>query len=84
MGGVQQNKTADKCIILKMGKKKDMPKHKCYDCKYAYLMRSNVHDPIIAMCEKTKEREVASTILHCPYFDKNAHPIVVHPMIPCR
>lgn len=54
----------------------------CRKCIYAYLMQSNVHNPIVCECTKNKERYVAST----PHseecgFKENKEEIIIHEMI---
>jgi len=65
------------------GKKEDNePKHgRCYDCKIAYLMQSQSYNPIIALCEKTQERWVASMDPNCGVFEKRVGEPEIHPMI---
>ena len=62
--------------------KEEEPKHgKCYDCKNAYLMQSYPYNPIIALCEITKERWVASMDPNCGLFGKRVGEAEIHPMI---
>jgi len=54
---------------------------KCYDCANAYLMRSQPYNPIVALCEKTNERWVASMDPRCGLFIVRVGEAEIHPMI---
>lgn len=43
---------------------------RCFDCKKAVLLQWD-NNPIIAVCNKLKTREVAMTIRSCPHYAKN-------------
>lgn len=63
-------------------KKKEEKKFgKCYDCNSAYLMQSHKHNPIIALCQITKERWVASMDPRCGRFSQRVGEAEIHPMI---
>ena len=62
-------------------KKKDEKCGKCYDCKNAYLMQSHKYNPIISLCQITKERWVASMDPRCGKFSKRIGEAEIHPMI---
>lgn len=64
--------------------KKNIEPHTCFECRFAYLMRSIPVNPIVSECTITKEREVASTLLKCEYFKPRVGEAVTHPMIHCR
>lgn len=68
-----------------MGKKsttKEKPqKGKCIDCKNAYLMRSEPCNPIVARCDLTNERWVASMEPDCGRFERRKDGMTIHPMI---
>lgn len=59
------------------------PKDKCCrECQFAYLMRSEKWNPIVAECTKTKERFVASTCqTNCKTFKKREGEMVINEMI---
>lgn len=40
----------------------------CKDCIFAYLMRSLECNPVVSECQKTGERQVASTTHCCDFF----------------
>ena len=61
------------------------PKYgKCYDCRHAYLMQSQKYNPVVALCQRTKERWVASMDPRCGNFEKRTEEAVINPMIHLR
>lgn len=63
-------------------KKEDKPKNGiCRDCAKAYLMQSAIHNPVVAKCESTGERWVASMNPQCGIFSQRKGEEVIHPMI---
>lgn len=67
-----------------MARKNAIDPHKCFDCKFSYLMQSIPVNPIVSECTITKTREVASTLLKCEHFKPRVGEAVIHPMIHCR
>lgn len=63
-----------------MKKKPIAQVYTCFQCQFAYLMRSAPRNPIVSECTITKEREVASTLLKCEYFKPRAGDAVINPM----
>lgn len=53
----------------------------CYECANAYLMKSQVYNPVVALCEITKERWVASMNPLCGKFSQRIGEAEIHPMI---
>lgn len=51
------------------------------ECACAYNMRSDIHDPVVAECKVTKEREVASVKRVCRHFKPLIGEVDIHPMI---
>lgn len=60
--------------------KKNVEPHTCFECRFAYLMRSVAVNPIVSECTITKEREVASTLLKCERFKPRVGDAVINPM----
>lgn len=60
--------------------KKNIEPHSCFECRFAYLMRSVPVNPIVSECTITKEREVASTLLKCEHFKPRVENVVINPM----
>ncbi|KGF24895.1 hypothetical protein [Prevotella histicola] len=60
--------------------KKNIEPHSCFECRFAYLMRSVPVNPIVSECTITKEREVASTLLKCEHFKPRVGEAVINPM----
>ena len=60
--------------------KENPQKGRCIDCKNAYLMRSEPHNPIVARCELTQERWVASMEPGCGCFCRRVGEIVINEM----
>ena len=59
-----------------MGRRKETHYHKCYNCLRAHLVQY-YHDPIIAECEVTHDKQVASTLLDCDYFkERRGEPVI--------
>ena len=56
-------------------------KGRCMDCANAYLMRSEPRNPVVAKCELTNERWVASMEPDCGRFEYRKAEAVIHPMI---
>ena len=52
-----------------MGRKKEHIFQPCKDCANAHLVEYT-GDPLIAECKVNGEKNVASTLLDCPYFMK--------------
>jgi hypothetical protein len=67
-----------------MGKERKVEPHTCFECRNAVLMRSAPHNPIVAECAITHEREVASTLIKCQHFKQRAGEAEINPMIPCK
>ncbi len=65
-------------------KKKIKRKRTCIGCANAYLMRSQPHNPIVAECSVTHQREMADTTRECEGFKPKFGEIKIHPMIPCE
>ncbi len=65
-------------------KKKPIQLHRCFDCSNAYLMRSSPHNPIVAECAITHNREVASMLIVCLYFKQRVGDAKINPMIPYK
>lgn len=63
-----------------MGKSRKLEAHRCFDCKFGYLMRSIPVNPIVSECSITKVREVASTLLKCEHFKPRVGDAVINPM----
>ena len=62
--------------------KQEAPKYgKCYDCVNAYLMQSAKYNPIVALCQKTGQRWVASMDPRCGTFGQRIGEVEIHPMI---
>lgn len=62
--------------------RREEPKYgKCYDCKHAYLMQSQKYNPVVALCQRTKERWVASMDPRCGKFERRMGEAVINPMI---
>lgn len=49
-----------------MAKKKEIPLTRCFDCGHAHLCQWG-DDPLIAICKRTEERQVASTVFPCVF-----------------
>lgn len=60
--------------------KKNIEPHTCFECRFAYLMRSIPVNPIVSECTVTKVREVASTLLKCEHFKPRVGDAVINPM----
>lgn len=60
--------------------KKNIEPHSCFECRFAYLMRSVPVNPIVSECTVTKVREVASTLLKCEHFKPRVENVVINPM----
>lgn len=82
MGGVQQWKAVNECIIS-MSKKATIQPHTCFECALAHLMRSAPHNPVVAECTITHERNVASTLIPCRHFKQRVGEAEINPMKPC-
>jgi DNA modification methylase len=80
VGGVQQWKAINKRIIS-MSKKATIQAHTCYQCCHAYLMRSAPHNPVVAECAITHQREVASTMIRCRHFKQRVGEAEINQMI---
>lgn len=52
-----------------MGKKIKYEPHPHFECKHGHLVKYT-GDPVIAECQVTGERHVASTAVACPFFKK--------------
>lgn len=65
---------------MKKRPQKPLP-HSCIECGNAYCMRSDRHDPVVAECKVTKEREVASVKRVCRHFKPLIGEVEIHPMI---
>lgn len=63
-----------------MAKKQTIEPHTCFECRFAYLMRSVPVNPIVSECTITKEREVASTLLKCEHFKPRVEEVIINPM----
>jgi hypothetical protein len=61
-------------------KKKKVAYARCYDCKFAYLMGQD-NDPVIARCNLSWERNVASTMRKCEGHVPSLAKKIIHPMI---
>lgn len=60
----------------------EKPKNgRCRDCAKAYLMRSSIHNPVVAICEPTGERWVASMNPQRGIFSQIKGEEIIHPMI---
>lgn len=59
-----------------MGRKKETHYHYCYDCQRAHLLQY-YHDPVIAECEVTHDKQVASTLLDCQAFQQRRGEAVI-------
>lgn len=57
---------------------------RCYDCAHAYNMRSAPHNPVVALCEITGTRRVASSGFQCEHFAPFGSEPEIHPMIKCK
>lgn len=64
-----------------MSKKQIIQTHTCYQCSNAYLMRSAPHNPVVAECEITHERNVASTLIKCSHFKQRAGEAEINPIM---
>lgn len=53
---------------------------RCMDCKFSYLMRSAACNPIVAECERTHERNVATVNIHCKLFKETYEKKVINEM----
>ncbi len=61
--------------------KKEEPKNGvCRQCARAYLMQSAPYNPVVAECERTKERWVASMNPGCGVFVQRTGEEIIHPM----
>lgn len=56
----------------------------CMDCKLAYLMQSHPHNPIVAECETTHKRNVASSRMQCANWKQGDPNPEIHAMIPAK
>lgn len=65
-------------------KKTSILSYTCFQCDNAYLMRSEVNNPVVSECQITRQREVANTRIECPYFKKRIEEAEIHSMIPCK
>ena len=66
-----------------MGKERKIEPHTCFECFSACLMKSSPHNPVVAECAITHERNVASTLIPCRHFKQRVGKEEIHPMIPC-
>lgn len=53
----------------------------CYDCTHAYLMRSYPMNPVIAKCQETGERNIASTLHYCERHEKRTNTPTINAMV---
>ena len=67
-----------------MSKKQIVQTHTCFQCQFAYLMRSASYNPIVSECTITKERNVAKIPIKCQYFKNRIGCAKINPMIPCK
>lgn len=75
---------AKKVVKKKLTKEEEdeMLKHqRCINCEFAYLMQSNEYDPIISLCKKTHERQVAKMFVCRKEFKERKDEMVINPMI---
>ena len=63
-----------------MARKNAIEPHKCFNCKFSYLMRSTPVNPVVSECMITKEREVANSLVKCEYFKPRVGDAVINPM----
>lgn len=63
-----------------MGRKNAIDPHKCFDCKFSYLMQSMPVNPIVSECTITKIREVASSPIKCEHFKPRIDAVQINPM----
>lgn len=63
-----------------MARKNAIEPHKCFDCKFSYLMQSIPVNPIVSECTITKIREVASSPIKCEHFKARIDAVQVNPM----
>lgn len=65
-----------------MAKKKEKQNSvRCYDCKFAYLMRSTIHNPVVASCSVKETREIANLPRYCELFDHVDGTPIINEMI---
>lgn len=73
--------------VVKSPKKEEIPidprEMCCKNCIHSYLMRTEIWNPIVAECVKTKERHVATTPQNkrCGFEKRKDAEIVIHKMI---
>lgn len=63
-----------------MAKKQTIEPHTCFECCFAYLMRSVPVNPIVSECTITKERNVARTPIKCQRFKNRIGCAKINPM----
>lgn len=63
-----------------MSKKQIIQVHTCFQCQFAYLMRSTSYNPVVAECAITHGREIASTPLRCRHFKQRIGDAAINPM----
>lgn len=64
-----------------MGKSRKLEPVKCFDCRFAYLMKSSPINPVVSLCERSGVREVASSLIKCEHFKERSGEVKINPMI---
>ena len=67
-----------------MKKKPIAQVYTCFQCQFAYLMRSAPHNPIVSECSLTGERNVARTPIKCQHFKQRVSSAEINPMKSCK